>query len=81
MFTFQIFFNCHVTTSKDVEIVPLKDLQRYLFSAFWVPPSEIEVKKFKITLSFGKYLYNSTSSVMFRRTHIIGTFFLFFGTV
>ena len=50
MFTFQIFFNCHVTTSKDVEIVPLKDLQRYLFSAFWVPPSEIEVKKFKITL-------------------------------
>ena len=39
-------------SSKDVEKMPLKDLQRYLFSAFWVSPSDNEVKKnFKMTIA------------------------------
>nr|XP_022315420.1 uncharacterized protein LOC111119506 [Crassostrea virginica]XP_022315421.1 uncharacterized protein LOC111119506 [Crassostrea virginica] len=57
-----------VTSSKDVEKMPLKDLQRYLFSAFWVSPSDNEVKKnFKMTIALrafaeGHKLFRKPSS-------------------
>lgn len=38
----------------------------------------IAFRNFKMTIALVKYLYNSTSSVRFRRIHIIGTFFFLF---
>ncbi|XP_061185129.1 uncharacterized protein LOC133193175 [Saccostrea echinata] len=41
-----------VTQEKRVEQMPIKTLQRYLFSAFWVSPSDTEEKiNFKVTLA------------------------------
>ncbi|XP_061192390.1 uncharacterized protein LOC133200616 [Saccostrea echinata] len=41
-----------VTPEKNVEGMPLKALQRYLYSAFWVCPSPIDEKtNFKVTLA------------------------------
>ncbi|XP_062599985.1 uncharacterized protein LOC134261574 isoform X2 [Saccostrea cucullata] len=57
-----------VTPDKNVEGMPLKALQRYLYSAFWVCPSPIDEKKnFIVTLALrafadGHKLFQKSSS-------------------
>ncbi|XP_056014491.1 uncharacterized protein LOC125661747 [Ostrea edulis] len=63
-----------VTQDKRVEMMPINNLQRYLFSALWVSPSESDVKiNFRVTLALrafadGHRLFkNPTTAIDFWR--------------
>ncbi|XP_055998152.1 uncharacterized protein LOC125647078 [Ostrea edulis] len=66
-----------VTQEKRVEMMPITNLQRYLFSALWVSPSESDVKiYFKVTLALrafadGHRLFNNpTTAIDFWRAFL-----------